>query len=39
MVHLGLAPLGVVPRNPIDQAAVYIFDANGMTRHAEPLPI
>jgi probable phosphoglycerate mutase len=39
MVHLGLAPLGMVPPNPIDQAVVYIFDANGMTRHAEPLPI
>jgi probable phosphoglycerate mutase len=39
MVHLGLAPVGVVPRKPIDQAVVYVFDANGMTRHAEPLPI
>jgi probable phosphoglycerate mutase len=39
MVHLGLAPQGVVPRNPIDQALVYVFDANGMTRHAEPIPI
>jgi probable phosphoglycerate mutase len=39
LVHLGLAPLGVVPRNPIDQAVVYVFDANGMTRHAEPIPI
>jgi probable phosphoglycerate mutase len=38
-VHLGLAPLDVVPRNPIDQAVVYVFDANGMTRHAELLPI
>jgi probable phosphoglycerate mutase len=39
MVHLGLGPRRVVPRTPIDQAAVYVFDAKGMTRHAEPLPI
>jgi probable phosphoglycerate mutase len=39
MVHLGLAPPGVVPRNPIDQAVVYVFDGHGVTRHGEPLPI
>jgi probable phosphoglycerate mutase len=39
MVHLGLAPLDVVPRSPIDQAVVYVFDADGVTRRAEPLPI
>jgi probable phosphoglycerate mutase len=33
MVHLGLAPRRVVPRSPIDQAVVYVFDAKGMTRH------
>jgi probable phosphoglycerate mutase len=39
MVHLGLAPADAVPRSPIDQAVVYVFDAQGVTRHAEPLPI
>jgi probable phosphoglycerate mutase len=39
MVHLGLSPRRVVPRHPIDQSAVYVFDANGITRHGESLPI
>jgi probable phosphoglycerate mutase len=39
MVHLGLNPAGAVPRSQIEQAVVYVFDAHGMTRHAEPLPI
>ncbi|MEX0840967.1 MAG: histidine phosphatase family protein, partial [Xanthobacteraceae bacterium] len=39
LVHLGLAPPAAAPRSRIEHAAVYVFDANGMTRHAEPVAI
>ncbi len=34
LAHLGVVPPAAAPRSQIEHGAIYIFDANGMTRHA-----
>ncbi len=39
LAHLGIVPRAAAPRHRIENAVVYVFDENGITRHAEPSTI